>query len=149
MLRRATQADAGAVRDLTRAAYAKWVPSIGREPRPMTANYDRAVVDHIIDLYEVDAALAALVETIPKSSHLLIENIAVRPDQQGKGIGGLLLRHAEDIARSLGLPEARLYTNAAFTSNIALWTRRGYQESCRESLAGGGELIHMRKALTL
>ncbi len=51
-MRRATPADAPAVRDLTRAAYAKWIPLIGREPKPMTANYERAVVDHIIDLYE-------------------------------------------------------------------------------------------------
>jgi hypothetical protein len=37
-LRQATAADAGAIRDLTREAYAKWVPLIGREPKPMTAD---------------------------------------------------------------------------------------------------------------
>jgi len=31
-LRRAIPADAAAIRELTRAAYAKWVPVIGREP---------------------------------------------------------------------------------------------------------------------
>ena len=31
-LRQAVAADAPAIRDLTRAAYAKWVPLIGREP---------------------------------------------------------------------------------------------------------------------
>jgi hypothetical protein len=41
-LRRATPPDAPAVRDLTRAAYAKWVPVLGREPLPMTADYDAA-----------------------------------------------------------------------------------------------------------
>ena len=42
--------DASAVRELTRTAYAKWVPVIGREPKPMGADYDRAVRDHIVDL---------------------------------------------------------------------------------------------------
>jgi hypothetical protein len=28
------------VRDITRAAYTKWVAAIGREPKPMTANYE-------------------------------------------------------------------------------------------------------------
>ena len=32
-LRRAAAADAAAVRALTREAYAKWVPVIGREPQ--------------------------------------------------------------------------------------------------------------------
>ena len=38
-LRRAVMADAPAVAALTRDAYAKWVPLIGREPKPMTADY--------------------------------------------------------------------------------------------------------------
>ena len=42
-IRRAGEADAAAVRELTRSAYAKWVPLIGREPMPMTADYERAV----------------------------------------------------------------------------------------------------------
>ena len=47
--RRATATD---VRTLARSAYAKWAPQIGREPKPMTADYDRAVAEHIIDLRE-------------------------------------------------------------------------------------------------
>ena len=64
-LRRALPADANAVREVTRAAYAKWVPVIGREPRPMTADYDAAVAKHRIDLAYVGGELAALIETIP------------------------------------------------------------------------------------
>ena len=37
-LRQAVPADAPAIRELTRAAYAKWIPLIGREPKPMTAD---------------------------------------------------------------------------------------------------------------
>jgi N-acetylglutamate synthase-like GNAT family acetyltransferase len=120
-LRRAASGDAKVVRELSRAAYAKWVPLIGREPLPMSADYDRAIAQHIIDLLEEGGRLLALIEMIPEKDHLLIENVAVRPDQQGNGCGDRLLRHAEGIARSLGLEEIRLYTNAAFTSNIAFY----------------------------
>jgi hypothetical protein len=34
--RRATSTDVGVVSDVTRAAYASWIPVIGREPKPMT-----------------------------------------------------------------------------------------------------------------
>jgi GNAT superfamily N-acetyltransferase len=36
-------APAATMRALARAAYARWIPVIGREPTPMTADYDRAV----------------------------------------------------------------------------------------------------------
>jgi len=146
-VRRATSTDAAAVRVLTRAAYAKWVPLIGREPKPMVADYERAVCEHIIVLYERDRELLGLVEMIPHPDHLLIENIAVRPDQQGIGLGDMLLRHAEEHARSLGAAETRLYTNALFAANLAFYTKRGYSEFCRETLAPGAIAVHLRKPM--
>ena len=146
-MRRATPADVAVVRDLTRAAYAKWIPLIGRKPKPMTANYERAVVDHIVDLYEENDVPVALIEVIPQVSFLLIENIAVLPSQQGKGLGDLLLNHAETIARSLGLNELQLYTNAAFISNIEFYARRGFQEFHREPFPAGGVTVHMKKII--
>jgi hypothetical protein len=64
--RRATSADAGTVREITRDAYAKRVAVIGREPKPMTANYEQAVIDHIIDLLEEGGQPIALIELIPE-----------------------------------------------------------------------------------
>jgi hypothetical protein len=86
-LRRATAADAANIRAFTRSAYAKWVPLIGREPLPMTADYDRAVADHIVELCEDGGELRALIELVPSPDHLLVLNIAVRPDQQGRAWG--------------------------------------------------------------
>jgi N-acetylglutamate synthase-like GNAT family acetyltransferase len=146
-LRRATAADAANIRAFTRSAYAKWVPFIGREPLPMTADYDRAVAEHIIELCEEDGELRALIELVPSPDHLLILNIAVRPDQQAQGLGSALLLHAEAIARSLGLAEVQLYTNAAFASNLSLYSRRGYEEFARGSLLPGRVTIFMRKRI--
>jgi GNAT superfamily N-acetyltransferase len=145
--RRATAADVGVIREITRAAYASWVPVIGREPKPMTANYPRAVTDHVIDLLEEAGRPIALIEVIPNPSHLLIENVAVLPERHGEGIGGLLLGRADEIAQALGLNELRLYTNAKFSSNIAFYARRGFCEFLREPLASGGEVVHMKKSI--
>ena len=100
-MRRAEAGDAPAVRALTRQAYAKWVPLIGREPKPMQADYDEAVRKHRIDLLHVDGKLAALIETIDEPDHLLIENVAVSPDFQKRGLGAKLMAHAEALAASM------------------------------------------------
>jgi len=147
--RRATSADAAAVREITRAAYARWIPVIGREPKPMTANYEQAVADHVIDLFEEGGRPIGLIEVIPRPSHLLIENVAVLPDRHGEGIGGLLLKRADAIARSLGLSELRLYTNALFSANISFYAHRGFEEFLREPHAAGGEVVHMKKSVEL
>ena len=146
-LRRATPADAAAVRDLTRAAYARWVPLIGREPRPMTADYEVAVCDHMVDLLHVDNELAALIEMQPEGDHLLIVNVAVSPPFQGHGYGRALLVHAEELARSLGLEQVRLYTNASFTDNVKLYKRVGYQVDREEVHPQFGAAVYMSKRL--
>lgn len=136
-LRRASESDTNAILTLTRAAYAEWAALIGREPKPMTADYGRAVREHRIDLHEIDGHLIAFIEIVLHPDHLLIENIAVRPDLHGHGIGGALLDHAETTARKLGHPELRLYTNATFASNITFYTRRGFTECRRAGYSGG------------
>ena len=117
-LRQAMATDAAAIRELTRDAYAKWVPLIGREPKPMTANYEDAVARHRFDLLYVDGTLAALIETIREADHLLVENVAVSPSFQGRGLGRKLMAHAETLADAMGFSVIRLYTNQRFAENI-------------------------------
>lgn len=146
VLRRAGPEDAALVRALTRAAYAKWVPLIGREPKPMTADYEAAVVRDRIDLFYVDGALAALIQLIAEPGCLLVENVAVSPDFQGRGYGRRMMAHAEAVAAKLGLAKVRLYTNKAFAENIALYLKLGYRLDGEEVLANGVR-VDMSKAL--
>ncbi len=147
-LRRAGPDDAAAVLALSRAAYARWVPLIGREPKPMTADYAHAVRAHLVDLYEVNGVLEGLIEMIVEADHLLVENVAVRPGGQGRGLGTLLMQHAEAIAAARGLHQVRLYTNGAFAANIAFYQRLGYVVTGREAFAAGGEIVFMGKGLS-
>jgi ribosomal protein S18 acetylase RimI-like enzyme len=144
VLRRAVAEDAATVRALTRQAYAKWVKLIGREPKPMQADYERAVREHRIDLALLGDDLAGLIETIEQADHLLVENVAVAPAFQGRGLGRRLMAHADGLAAELGYAEIRLYTNARFTENIALYRRLGYRVDREEQLPHG-IAVHMSK----
>jgi GNAT superfamily N-acetyltransferase len=134
------------IRSLTREAYAKWVALIGREPLPMSADYQEAMQKHRFDLLFMGETLAALIETISHEDHLLIENVAVSPAFQGKGLGKRLLAHAEQLAASLGYGEIKLYTNKLFAENLAFYGRLGYQVE-REEDFKGGVCVHMNKAI--
>ncbi len=143
-IRRATVNDAPDVGLLTRAAYARWVPVIGREPLPMKADYELAVRDHLVDLLEVEGVLAGLIEMIPEPQWLLIENLAVAPTFQGRGCARILLEQAQKTALGLQLTGLRLFTNKQFASNVDLYLHHGFSVD-REEPFMGGFTVYMSK----
>ena len=146
-LRQAALPDAGAITALVRAAYGKWVPVIGREPMPMRVDYAAALGRHRFDLLEAHGTLVGLIETLQHPDHLWIENLAVHPDWQGRGLGTQLLDQAEALARAVGCPALRLLTNAAFASNVRLYEKRGFRLDRAEPFHLGGTTLYMSKAL--
>ena len=145
-IRAAVPANAAMIRALVRAAYARWVPILGREPLPMNADYQRAVQEHQIDVLYVDGRMMGLIEMIIYPDHLWIENVAITPESQGKGFGRQLLDHAERRAARAGCPEIRLLTNAAFEANVALYRAIGYDIDRQEAFMGG-TTVYMRKRI--
>jgi ribosomal protein S18 acetylase RimI-like enzyme len=146
-LRQARAEDASAIRELTCAAYAKWVPVIGREPKPMGADYEKAVREHRFDLLYRNGNLVGLIETIPQPDHLLIENLAILPPCQGLGLGRKLMAHVERLAVAQGFAEVRLYTNKLFAENVSFYEKLGYRVY-REEEFRGGVAVHMSKPVT-
>ena len=108
------------------------MPRIGRRPSPMDQDYAERVREAQVFVWD-DRGVRGVLVLVAASDHLLIENVAVDPLAQGRGIGRGLLEHAEHEAAALGLDELRLYTNAAMTENIALYARLGYREDGRRS----------------
>ena len=143
-LRRARPEDASAVTALVRAAYRKYVERIGREPKPMTADYRDAIAAHQFWAVVENGSLLAVLELIAAPDHLLVENIAIDPPHQGRGLGQKLMAFAEKEARRQAFPEVRLYTNERFTENLALYRKIGYRETHREPFKGT-HVVHMSK----
>jgi ribosomal protein S18 acetylase RimI-like enzyme len=144
--RRAGSADAAVIRSITRQAYSKWTGLIGREPLPMTFDYDALVLKHRIELALLAGDVAGLIVLVELPGHFLIENLAVAPDCQRLGVGSALLVHAESAAIGAGLREMRLYTNQKFAANISYYQKRGFSVTGEEPF-NGGILVHMAKSL--
>jgi GNAT superfamily N-acetyltransferase len=130
-VRKAGQWDVPRIEAIVAAAYAPYTPRIGRPAGPVSADYAGAVAQGEVWVAQEDGVIAGLLVLVPRSGHLLLENVAVDPAAQGTGVGARLLEVAEEEADRLGLPEIRLYTNVVMTENLAYYPRRGYVETHR------------------
>jgi ribosomal protein S18 acetylase RimI-like enzyme len=135
----------GGLRALANAAYALYVPRIGLRPAPMDADYGVLVGRGLVTVAEVDGELAGALVLIPAADHLLVENVVVSPAHQGRGIGGMLMRLAEERARAAAIGELRLYTHRLMTENQAWYARLGYAETGRETQDGFDRVFYKKQ----
>jgi len=146
LIRRASPDDVETIAAITKAAYEKYIPILGRKPQPMTADYRQMIADHSVWLLEIEEKPAGLLVLMFLPDHVLIYSVAIHPSFQKQGLGKVLLAWSEDQARHAGLHLLRLYTNKRMVDNIALYTSLGYKETGREAYLGS-ILVHMAKRL--
>ena len=143
-LRHATTADLPAIKALIDAAYAKYLTRMGKPPGPMLRDYGPSVEDGTT--WVAGSPITAVLTLYPRGDHLLIENIAVHPGDQGRGLGRHLMGFAEQEAARRGLTRIAPYTHEAMTENQAIYTHLGYVETGRRA-EDGYRRIYMEKSL--
>ena len=87
-IRAARPADAPRLEAIARAAYATYVPRIGREPAPMSADYAAEIAAGHAIVISHGQDVAGYLIGCPHADGYFIENIAVDPASQGRGLGG-------------------------------------------------------------
>lgn len=145
-IRPATEADVPAVAAIVYDAYVKYVARIGRQPGPMLDDYAARVAAGEVSVCVEGDAIAGILVLEPAPDHLLLDNIAVAPAWQGRGVGRMLLDFADAEARRAGFAELRLYTHVLMHENIALYRHLGWQEYARGEQSGF-QRVFMRKAV--
>ena len=145
-IRPARAGEAGVIRDLVRRAYAMYVPRMGKEPGPMLDDYAKRVADGDAFVLEIDQTIAGVLVLLRYDDHLLMDNVAVDPGFQGRGIGKALIDFAEAEAIRRGYAEIRLYTHQTMTENVRMYVKLGYEETGRGEQAGY-DRVFMRKPL--
>jgi GNAT superfamily N-acetyltransferase len=132
-LRLALPEEEAAVRTLVRAAYAHYVPRLGREPMPMTDDYRARILagEAWVLLRNTDQALIGVLVLVEESDALLLDNVAIADVEQAKGHGRFLIAFAEEEAARRGFRTLRLFTNVKMVENIALYERLGFVETHR------------------
>jgi GNAT superfamily N-acetyltransferase len=123
-----------------------YVPRIGREPAPVGADYEALVASAAVWVAIEANSIVGVLVLQPQSDALLLENVAVAPVAQHRGIGRALIAFAEDRARERGVGAITLYTGAQMTENQALSRKLGYVEinQCSEH---GFDRVYFEKRL--
>jgi len=144
-IRTAQATDVSAVREIVASAYEPWATALGFRPLPMDDDY-AALIEAGCVFVAGQEGVDGVIVLVDEGDCLLVENVAVRPELQGRGIGQALLAFAEEEAARHGLSALRLYTHEKMASNVALYLKLGYVETGREPVSVGSR-VHLRKVI--
>lgn len=144
-IRRAVSSDANSIRKCVEAAYRHYIDRIGKPPGPMLDDYHAVIRHHTVFVAESDDIIGVLV-LVRSATDILLDNVAVHPDHQGKGLGMRLINLAESEAIDHGYTAIDLYTHECMTENIERYNSLGYVETVRKKVRGYSR-VYMRKSL--
>jgi ribosomal protein S18 acetylase RimI-like enzyme len=80
----------------------------------------------------------------PAEPHVYVLVLGVHPSQQGRGLGGALLRHAEEMAGAAKVPSHLETSNPV---NLSLYRRFGYEVQTELTSHGGPPVWTMTRAV--
>lgn len=135
--RRATRADVASIVSLTDTAYrgeglGGWTTEahlvgVRRIDAEGVADV-LAAPERTIIVVEIDGNLAGCTELTRQGDHAVLGMLAVRPELQGRGIGGAIIREAERICRDeWGTREVRLQVLHMRNDILVWYDRLGYK----------------------
>ena len=141
-IRRAHSSDSDALAECIDAAYSIYASRI-RDLPAVADGIPEAIEGHRVWVAQIGEQIVGGLILVPHEEFLLLENIAVRPERSGLGIGRALIAQAERDCVDLGLHEIRLSTHEAMPENVAIYSRLGWRETGRS-----GNKVHMSKQIS-
>ncbi|CAD0183155.1 hypothetical protein RUESEDTHA_00018 [Ruegeria sp. THAF57] len=124
-LRKATLADVGKVTNCLVAAYAPALRDIPDLP-DVTGGVADDIRSHGGVVAEMNAEIVGYIVFGQVDDALMIFNLAVAPDAQGRGIAGRLLDQAESVARDRKISRLRLRTHRLMHLTVSMYQHLGW-----------------------
>lgn len=128
------------------SAYAIYLERMRQTPAPMVANFAELVSQGKVLVALSEKELLGYVVFYPIDNAVHLENLALFPEHQAKGLGKQLIQHVEHYAHTHQMREVNLYTNVAMHENIGMYKHLGYIELERKTV-NGFDRIYFRKPI--
>jgi len=131
-IKRAQAKDEPAVRKCAEEAYDQYVAAIGKKPAPMVTDFVSLIASgHTYVAVDLADNFVGFIVFFQRDDHMFLENVAVRRNATGRGVGKRLVEFCEAVAKDANLGSVKLYTNEKMTENLSLYPHLGYQETER------------------
>ena len=88
-----------------------------------------SLLEHIVVAEDDDGTLLGCCTLVPREGHAYFGMFAVRPGQQGGGVGSKLLARAEQIAADQDLKYVEMTVISTRSELIDYYLRRGYKDT--------------------
>ena len=146
MIRTAKPDDLPGIEDCVDAAYAIYVERIGGRPKPMLADYAAQIRAGVVNV-AVDGTgeVQGYIICYARLGTMMLENVAVSPRHQGKGVGKRLIAFCEEEAQRANCQAIELFTHVQMTENRALYARLGYEEIDRPEDRGLDRVLFRKR----
>ena len=112
----------------------------------MLEDYTQLINRHDVFVLTLEENIVGALVLINQERSVLLDNIAVHPDYQGRGFGRQLIAFAEQRVKSAGFALLTLYTNEQMTENTELYKKLGFVETERRT-EQGYRRVYMQKTL--
>ena len=112
----------------------------------MVADFAASIENHHLYIIEDNSVICGFVVFYACVNYIHLENVALDPRFQGRGLGMQMIKFVEQRARAEGYDRVELYTNAKMTENLGLYPRLGYLQFDRR-LEDGFDRVYFRKTL--
>lgn len=132
VFKRALEKDAAAIKRLTRKAFSGYAREIGKKNKVAALHETSAQIlsdiakKHVF-ICEVDGEAAGAVRfEVMDEKIAYLSRLAVHPDYQSLGVGGLLLEKVKRECKALGVRAIALHTASRMRSTVAFYLKNGY-----------------------
>ena len=148
-IRPALIADVPTITLIARQSFERYVPLIGRPPAPMRANFSKHVLENTVFIAKSEKSQGVVLGyaiILQKDEAWLLDNIAVSPWAQGRGVGSALIAACEAFLRDCGAQRYHIYTNEVMEQNLTWYPAIGFVETDRR-LEDRFSRVYFSKAL--
>ena len=123
-----------AIKLIARKSFERYVPLIGKLPAPMNAYFSGHVLKGTVFIAQSEKKRGSVLGyaiVLQRDGEWLLDNIAVSPEAQGRGVGSALIVACETFLLKRGIQRYHLYTNEAMEQNLACYPEIGFVEMAR------------------